>query len=270
MIRMILVPTDFSECAGYALHAAALFARHFSATVRVIHCSRVPENWQPGDHQEHRAVPEMESLASDMRNRFPEVPLVCDTCEGRLVDIIRDYVDRHGVDLLCMGSHGASGKSEYFIGSNTQKVVRCVHRPVLVVKEPMTDLVLDKVVFASDFSAEEEGAFLQFKEIVKHFVPEIHLLMVRTSALFEGPPARGIEAMAHFLPLCAPLKGFTHVYQDFNVDQGIRSFSHAIGASLVGISNHQRHPLRRLLTGSNVEALINHSALPVLSIDYEA
>lgn len=212
----------------------------------------------------------MELLAAEMQNRFPDVPLVCDTCEGRLVDVIRDYVERYGVDLLCMGSHGASGKSEYFIGSNTQKVVRCVHRPVLVFKEPMAELVLEKVVFASDFSAEEEGAFLRFKEIVKHFVPEIHLLMVRTSTLFEGSPARGKEAMTHFLPLCAPLKGFTHLYQDFNVDQGIRVFSQAIGASLVGISNHQRHPLRRLLTGSNVEALINHSALPVLSIDYEA
>ncbi|MBK8878360.1 MAG: universal stress protein [Haliscomenobacter sp.] len=270
MIRTILVPTDFSECAGYALDAAAQFARHFSATVRVIHCSRVPDHGQLGDAQESRVAPAMELLAADLRNRFPDVPFVCDTFEGRLVDVIRDYVVQYGVDLLFMGSHGASGKSEYFIGSNTQKVVRCVHRPVLVVKEPMPELVLDKVVFASDFTAEEEGAFLRFKEIVKHFVPEIHLLMVRTSSLFEVSPARGKEAMTHFLNLCPPLKGFVHQYQDFNVDQGIRSFARAIGASLVGISNHQRHPLRRLLTGSNVEALINHSALPVLSMDYEA
>ncbi len=269
MIRTIVVPTDFSECAGYALHSAALFARYFSATMRVIHCSRVPDNWRLGDVVDDHSVPELELLAADLRNRYPDVPLVCDTCAGRLADVIRDYVSRHGADLLVMGSYGASGKSEYFIGSNTQKVVRSIHMPVLVVKEPMTELVFEKVVFASDFSAEEEGTFLRFKEIVKHFVPEIHLLMVRTSSLFEVSPARSKEAMTHFLSLCPPLKGFVHQYQDFNVDQGIRSFAHAIGASLVGISNHHRHPLRRLLTGSNVEALINHSALPVLSMDYE-
>ncbi|MBK7409888.1 MAG: universal stress protein [Saprospirales bacterium] len=40
-------------------------------------------------------------------------------------------------------------------------------------------------------------------------------------------------------------------------------------ADLIGISNHERHPLKRILVGSNVEALINHSKLPVLVIDYE-
>ena len=40
----------------------------------------------------------------------------------------------HNADLIVMGSHGANGFQEMFIGSNTEKVVRNADVPVLVIK----------------------------------------------------------------------------------------------------------------------------------------
>ena len=56
--------------------------------------------------------------------------------------------------------------------------------------------------------------------------------------------------------------------QDLSVEHGIRVFAEELGADLIAISNHERHPVRRILRGSTVEALVNHAAIPVLSIDY--
>ena len=39
-----------------------------------------------------------------------------------------------GADLIVMGSHGASGIKEMFVGSNAEKVVRTSEVPVLVIK----------------------------------------------------------------------------------------------------------------------------------------
>jgi nucleotide-binding universal stress UspA family protein len=74
--------------------------------------------------------------------------------------------------------------------------------------------------------------------------------------------------MSPFEAACQPLACHRHVYKDLSIDEGVRSFSKEIKADLVAISNHERHPIKRMLIGSNVELLINHSELPVLTIDY--
>jgi hypothetical protein len=58
-----------------------------------------------------------------------------------------------------MGSHGASGFQEMFIGSNTEKVVRNSEVPVLVIKKKKIISVQVNFVFASDFSDEIKKPF---------------------------------------------------------------------------------------------------------------
>ena len=97
--------------------------------------------------------------------------------------------------------------------------------------------------------------------------PEIHLVNVNTPGWFSQPYALSKSAMDDFKELCYPLKCYTHFYKDLNVDAGIRHLSEDIKADLVTISNFERHPIKRIFSGSSVEALVNHSEIPVLSID---
>ena len=100
------------------------------------------------------------------------------------------------------------------------------------------------------------------------FLPEIHLLAVHTSEFFDAPYILQHEAMKDFMKLAEPLACKKHIMRDFSVDSGSRSFAEKIGADLIGISNHHRSPLKRMLVGSNVEALVNHANVPVMTIDY--
>src|SRR5690606_19231493 len=54
--------------------------------------------------------------------------------------------ENNNVDLIVMGSHGASGFKEYFIGSNTEKVVRTSNIPVLVIKGEVEDFKISDFV----------------------------------------------------------------------------------------------------------------------------
>ena len=275
-MKSILVPTDFSDCARQASDVAARMAARLGARLHFITCLDLPENWEQLSPQQRDMQPAAQQLINntqlrfaDLQRAYPDMEISTSFCAGKLVKAINRYAEAHGVDFVIMGSHGASGKNEFFIGSNTQKTVREVHRPVLVIKEPIETVNFDKVVFASSFHENEREAFLQFKEFVKPFVPEIHLVEVHTSSLFDPPYILSRQAMEEFRGLCAPFRCETHIFRNFSIDQGIRSFAETIGAKLIGISNHHRHPLRRMLTGSNVEALVNHSKIPVLSIDYK-
>lgn len=275
-MNSILVPTDFSEFARYAYDAAIQFAERFGARIHLLHVLDLPVNWSALSDVQKAEFPivlarirEAEKLLLAWKEDAGDSEVETHYTGGKLKEAVRDFVGGRGVDLVIMGSHGMSGKNEYFIGSNTQKVIRTIHRPVLVVKEPIRHINFKEVVFASSFNENERKPFLAFKAFVKHFIPTIHLVYVDTASLFDPPYIVNKEAMDDFKALSKPFDAKVHIFKDLTVERGIRNMAQKIGASLIGISNHHRHPVKRMLVGSNVEALVNHAYLPVLSIDYE-
>lgn len=257
-MKNILVPTDFSACAGYALDTAIQLAQRFDAKLYLLTSFPILGWTKPKVEQQWHLIQE----------KHPQLDIRPFLAQGKLATSMEAFIEQHGIDFIVMGSHGASGKQEYFVGSNTQKVIRKIHQPVMVVKSPIESFNFDKVVFASNFTQAEQAAFLKFRNIVKHFVPEIHLVYIQTASLFEAPAIVTEDALQDFKALSAPFSCHTHMFKSFSVDQGIRQFSEKIGAKLIGISNLVRHPVKRMLVGSNVEALINHADVPVLSIDF--
>lgn len=274
-MKNILVPTDFSACAANALNTGVALAKNFKAQLHLLTKIDLPNNWEKMTPKEREAFPEAlqeientRILQANITAKHPDVITKTYITGGNLINAINQYIKLNAIDFMVMGSHGASGKNEYFVGSNTQKVVRTIHCPVLVVKDKFENLNFDKVIFASGFNERDKQAFLHFKDFIKHFIPEVHLVAIHTASIFDPPYILSKEAMENFKQLCHPLTCYTHVYRDFTKERGIRSFANEIGADLIGISNHFRHPLKRMLTGSTVEAIINHSGLPVLSVDY--
>jgi nucleotide-binding universal stress UspA family protein len=53
--------------------------------------------------------------------------------EGSPADSIVDYAQKNGIDLIVMSTHGRSGVTRFALGSVTDKVIRSVSVPVMVV-----------------------------------------------------------------------------------------------------------------------------------------
>ena len=93
-------------------------------------------------------------------------------------------------------------------------------------------------------------------------------MSINTSGWFGQPSLLMKEAMKDFKELCEGYNCKTHFYRDLSVDVGIRHFAKEVNADLIAVSNQNRHPLKRIFSGSNVEALVNHCESPVLSLDF--
>ncbi|HVF29083.1 MAG TPA: universal stress protein [Pyrinomonadaceae bacterium] len=146
-VRSILLPTDFSECAGHALPAAAALARMWGARLICLHVieSLVPiVGWTP--IAEPLPVADISEQIEDSAAR--ELPKVaqCEECVGLDVEdvitrgeaateIVRVAKER-AVDLIVISSHGRTGIDRMLFGSTAEAVVRYAHCPVLVVKPP--------------------------------------------------------------------------------------------------------------------------------------
>ena len=261
-MQNILVPTDFSDCAKAAEDLAMQLAKEFGGIVHLYH------NYKSKD-EEDEVMRKLRERANSLEDSYPGIRIEMHASMGKLVSGVEGITDQMAIDFLVIGSYGASGKAEYFIGSNAQKMVRSVHLPVLVIKEKIKNLKFKKVIFASNFNEKEKEPFRRFLAIVKSFNPKVYLVNIDTPSLFDAPYIVQREAMEDFKEIAQPLESEIKMIRHFSVDAGVRLFSIEINADMIAISNHNRRPVKRIMTGSNVEALINHTDIPILTIDYK-
>lgn len=274
----ILCPTDFSSVAGYAFHAACLLAQQLDAELHLLHCSGLPEYWPKTGRQDTPFDPIQEAVMGTAHEQLKllqaEVQDQKISCSihlrsGRFIDNIEVLSDDISFEFVVMGSHGVSGKKEWFIGSNTQKVIRRLHNKVLVIKEPLEHLNMEKVVFASSLLPEDQIAFRKFLDFSKMLgIKEVHVLSIHADGLFAPPQIVMKEALKDFKAIADAYDCQTHYVNDISIEAGIRHFTEEHRMDLIAISNHVRHPLKRIFSGNTVEMVVNHAEVPVLSIDY--
>lgn len=275
-MKNILVPTDFSDYAQYALDFATSMAKIYKANIFVFHNINEKRGFWSSQKSEKEKFHDKNVNENRLKEKFAELKASMDIdssrvrtfyANGDLVQNIEKYIDEFEIDFMVMGSHGASGKNEYFIGSNTQKVVRSVPCPVFVVKIPIENYSIDKVVFASSFEPDQVDTLKYLLDFLKPFDPELHLVEINTSGFYSQPYILEKEVMNDFKALCKGFKCETHFYKDYSVDAGVRHITEKIGADLIVLSYQTKNPLKRIFRGSNVEFIVNHSDVPVLSIN---
>ena len=149
-VRQILLPTDFSGCANYALPYAAAIAR---ATKAALICLYVVEPVVPAVGYSGMADPLpvadiSDQLEDSAEREFPKLA-ECEECASLEVEemiahgdpaaeIVRVAEERE-VDLIVISSHGRTGLGRIIFGSTAEAVVRHARCPVLVVKPPLKE-----------------------------------------------------------------------------------------------------------------------------------
>ncbi|MGQ2983372.1 universal stress protein [Flavobacterium sp.] len=278
-MKKILVPTDFSDHAEYALKVAAQIARENDGEIFLLHMLELPALASDGIGESNAVgsssdLPEVMFFMQKTRERFQDIleqpylegiPVVEAIQFERAFDGIISHSKKHGIDLVVMGSHGASGFQEMFIGSNTEKVVRTSDVPVLVIKKEEGTFNPQKFVFASNFSDEIKKPFAKVVDFANMFGIHIHLTFINTPNDFKSTHAAE-KKMHDFISGFQVANGYTtHVYNDVNVEKGILHFANSVNADLIGMCTHGRQGLAHFFNGSISEDLVNHSVRPVVT-----
>lgn len=170
----------------------------------------------------------------------------------------------HNVDLVVMGSHGTSGVQGFFVGSNTEKVVRTSDIPVLVVKKELDIRDINKFVFASDFTEEIKKPFEKAIAFAKAFEARMDLLMINTPGRFMSTE-ESEKRISSFLKNFDLTDYSMHVYNDYSVEKGVLNFANRINADLIGVGTHGRTGISHYLNGSIGEDIVNNAVRPVIT-----
>ncbi|WP_417369894.1 universal stress protein [Gelidibacter japonicus] len=271
-MKKILVPTDFSEQAENALKVAVQLAKKHGSEIYLLHMLEIPLQ-EIDAMNTPSALPEAMFFMKLAEQKFETLLSKSYLKDVAIHDIVKTYpsfsgiVDtchEYNINLIVMGSHGASGFKEMFIGSNAEKVVRTSDIPVLVIKRKNSDFKVDRFVFASDFKKDNKDTYRQATEFAKSFGAKMHLLMVNTANDFLST-SEAKNRIDNFIK-DYDFKDYTiHIYNDESVESGILNFSKEINADLIGISTHGRQGISHFFSGSIGEDVVNHADRPVIT-----
>lgn len=271
-MKQILVPTDFSAHAENALRVAAQIAKKSDAEIVLLHLMEIPSQMNDAITTT-KGIPEVmlfiekskEILRKLAKQDYLSGTVVTEKLQFKSVfDGILSFSINNEIDLIVMGSHGASGIEEVVIGSNTEKIVRLSEVPVLVIKKGTTELKGTNFVFASDFSKEIKKPFKKMIDFTKIFDAKLNLVMICTPNTFKTT-ALSEKIMDDFIADFEITNYSKHIYNDVNIEKGIINFSKTMAADLIGICTHGRTGLAHFFSGSISEDLVNHESRPVIT-----
>lgn len=273
-MKRILVPIDFSKEAENAARVAAQIARKTGSEIYLVHMLELPVTTiDPAEMNAISSEPQIiyfMKLAHEKFEKFISLPFfqglkVVESVQFQhaFSGIIAES-EKSNIDLIVMGSQGASGLQEMFIGSNTEKVVRRSKIPVLVIKKDIDKFEVNDIVFASDFNKESKTTFQRIADFANLFEAKVHLLYINTIHNFNT--TKNIEKrMAEFMDDFDFSNFTTMIYNDISIEKGILSYSRDIDADLIALNTHGRSGLSQLFNGSIGQELANHALRPVIT-----
>jgi nucleotide-binding universal stress UspA family protein len=274
-MKKIIVPIDFSEHSEYALEAAVKLAKPNNAEIIALHMLEMSDSViNSTDSEQYQKAVFFLRLAEKRFTEFLDKPYLKEANITPLVkhfkvfSEVNDVAKEQGADLIVMGSHGTSGLSEIFVGSNTEKVVRHAEIPVLVLKNKFEISQLKDVVFASDFSSESVAVYLRASKLFNALNAKLHLLYVNLPSDRFRSTNEIDEIVSDFLRKAdGNLDNLKHISftSDYTVERGVLNYANKIGADLIAVATHGRKGIAHFFEGSISEDIANHSVLPVMT-----
>ncbi len=282
-INHILCPIDFSDCSEYALKYSITLAKDFDAKITLVSVSEhVPDYLTFQLESDVGLINQLEKLVDSIDWCGIAVPKVLVRDGTPFVEIIKCAREIEA-DLIVVGAHGRSAKlKDVLIGSNTERVVRKAHCPVLTVHRPEyipKDIEpLQKILFPADFSKSSKSAAKYCAFFAKKYQSKVHMLhaLHDPAVVLAGRLKHAVRHEAERemeLYLTNPIWGEIPIDVEFKEGPPHAEIIEAAKkqrANLIVMSTHGHGPIQHLLIGAVTERVVRLAPCSVLTIHPES
>ncbi|MFS4456007.1 universal stress protein [Maribacter sp. 2304DJ31-5] len=279
-MKRVLIPTDFSENAWNAVRYGlelfkdeeCVFYLLNTYTPRIASSRFMAvstENGQSATSSHDCSKRGLYALTSRIGKSFsnPKHTFKTISSFSLLVDEVMEAVRKYGIDLVVMGTKGASGLEEVFMGSNTVRVIKAVKNcPVLVIPEKFEYKKPTEIAFATDFNRFYTHSELEpLLEMAKSFKSVIRIVNVQyeIKTLTEmqqfnlGMLRKYLKGVEHYI----------HTVSELNsVSKTLELFSSEMEIHLLAMLNYRHSYMERLTREPIVKRMAFHTKNPLLII----
>lgn len=276
-MKKILVLTDFSKLSQVAISYAIGIAKKMEAKIillSVINASSSSNtlmNWKRLEEEMIKgAQRDADELLGALKKEQGKVKITYHSMLGfPLADMIDQFAVKNKVDLIVMGTKGATGLKKVTIGSNASAVIDRSSVPVVVVPGENTFKAIRKIVYATDY----KNLTTEIKTVVKfaqYFNAPVHVLHVvkdSTKGEVEKTGTNTEQMASELIAASKYSKIHFHVVKSDNTAQAVDKFVVDNKADMLTMFTHRLDFYEKLFGKSITRQLAFHSTVPLLTFN---
>jgi nucleotide-binding universal stress UspA family protein len=272
-MNRILLPTDFSDNSKNAIDYALQF---FSGQPRSFYFLNIQKTSEyimddimsgtPGSSVYEVILKDNEEKLKKFVNIFQEkyaseeyefLPFVD---YDILSDSIKQMIESENIDLIVMGTNGATGAGEVLFGSNTLHVIRHVDCPVLAIPERSIFKKLQSVLFtvSSCRDIKSEG-IKPLKQVLNSYDPQLHLLKIKMNRNAETH-----DCTTFLNDVFGESNYESHTLKGIPTPLAIDAFVQLINVDMHALFVEKESLLDRFIFGSKTAKISYRSNVPLL------
>ncbi|WP_106793404.1 universal stress protein [Aquimarina sp. Aq78] len=276
-MKRILLPTDFSDNAFNAIKYALNLFRDEDATFYLLN-TFTPVSYHTGYLIENPAPYGMEDIAminskrdieqteEKIKEEFenPKHNFVRLSTFNTLIGEIKEVVEKYNIDLIVMGTKGATGAKEVFIGTHTMYTIKKVHCPVIAVPSGFEFEKPKDVLFPTDYNLSMDNKYLPLiKEICDKYICRLNILNAYYGVALGDEQQKIKEDLDGYFKDNAHV---FHIAEGMDVLEAVEDFQKKYKIDLL-IMIHNRHSFfENLLFKPVINQVAYHTNVPFLVI----
>tara|TARA_R110002049_G_scaffold1113_2_gene8201 strand:+ start:6868 stop:7677 length:810 start_codon:yes stop_codon:yes gene_type:complete len=264
-MKKILVPTDFYPVADNAIKYAIEIAAGFQSELYLYHVysfNKFNYDWDfPKDKQPYTKKVErrMKRTRFKFMKKIKEKGLSIQTLveEDGFFSLFKTKVIEHGVDMIVMGSKGASGLEKIVFGSIAATALEMAKVPVLVVPPEHTFRQLGNIVLAIDHRKVPPNVLLPLQKLAFKFGAKVTILNVYTH------PNKNADRISD-LHLDGIVTAYREVPMSKSINETINKFIEKEGCDLLCMLRREKGFFERVFQKSITKTQVFSNNVPLL------
>lgn len=274
MRHHILLPTDFSDNAlSAALYALKLYQNEL-CTFYILHTwtfsnssSRTYITSTYLDTLKEGSKKRLEDLKDQLKaessNGNHEFEIVYST--EPLLTTIKTAITDHKIDLVIMGTKGATGATELLFGSNTVTIINKIRLcPVLVIPNAFDFVKPEQIAFPTDFNRFYGEELLPLKQLSKLYNSKIRVVHINETDNLTDKQNYNLAMLKAYLE---DYQSSVHWMPDFGTkEQSIKDFIEEFNINILTMINYKHSFIESITKEPVVKKIGFHTLIPFLVI----
>ncbi|MEQ8712045.1 MAG: universal stress protein [Cyclobacteriaceae bacterium] len=268
----ILCPIDFSDTSLNALEYAVRIGEKHDARLIMLYVFSeeefnkrlTTEEVKSFGEYSDEASSQLVEIAKKLGKRKKGCQIDWRVEPGKFMPAVSQIINDEGINLLVMGTKGASDVFDAFSGTQTIKIIEEVEIPVLAVPKNANYERIDHAVYASDYAEEDKIAIQSMIELLAPFKPKYTILHMsrKDSTVSQAIYDENRQELDAFLK--EPNLEYHRSTYESSVALGIDEFMMREKAELLAVLMEKRNFIERIFHTSVTRKLSYLMDFPLL------
>lgn len=271
-MKNILVPVDFSPLSLKALDFALKLAKAAGSKVFILNTFVTPYEFASRldlvlNSYKKDSEKRLKDLMDSLRTKKDSdgLELVAHVEVGEIVSMVEKFVKNHAINLVVMGTQGASGIKKTLIGSNTAELLKHCSCPVLAIPNKAKFTKINSFIYATDYQENDLIVMRQIIQWRKFFNAKPHTLHIAKTMNFETEVR--FSGYKEYLKKKEEFTGIKHhLVINNDAEAGITEFTKNRKNSILVVVPHKKTIWESFFGKSLSVTLSYHTHLPILAL----